>query len=406
MQGSSTRGRKLAREAGGLLRNPLRTGTAIHRAVRDVARVYASPRHLYLYSGKGAATEQTLDLVLEWVRHARRPDGGSAAFYSLLTGWSGSYAETTGYLIPTVYDCAAAGRGAGMRELAEEMTRWLLSVQLPSGAFPGGTAGRETGPSVFNSGQILQGLVRAWKETADAAVGEAARRTGDWLLAEQDGDGAWKGATYQQRTHTYYTMVAWSLAALGRETEDARYLDAARLNAAWAISQRRDDGWFDGINLVGNPTYLHFVAYVLQGLVEVGALLEDDSVVQAAEAASWRLLRTFEVRKHLPGSLNPDWSEHGRRFSCLTGNAQMSCVWLRFHERSGDLRWLNAALKVNEMLKDRVPRSGPPGVRGGVAGSSPLWGAYQPFRYINWGAKFLADALTGEGEALARVGAA
>jgi len=40
-----------------------------------------------------------------------------------------------------------------------------------------------------------------------------------------------------------------------------------------------------------------------------------------------------------------------------------------------------------------LPRHGSRGVVGGVAGSYPIWGAYQPMRYISWGCKFLSDAL-------------
>lgn len=405
MDEQKSRAGKVAREVGGVLRNPLRAGTAIRTAARDAVRTWAAPRHLYLYTTSAEPSEQTLDRLMEWVRAAQRPDGGNAAYYSLTTGWAGSYAETTGYLLPTVYDYAALGRTGGMERVAADMLRWLLAVQLPSGAFPGGTAGRETGPSVFNTGQILQGLVRAWRETGDPAVERAARRAGDWLISQQRPDGAWAGATYQGRTHTYYTMVAWSMAYLAVETGDGRYRESALANARWAISQRRDDGWFDGINLAGNPIYLHFVAYVLQGLVETGHLLGEDDVVASAEPASWRLLRTFEVRKHMPGAMKPDWSPAAGPFACLTGNAQMSCTWLRLYERTGDLRWLNAALKNNELVKAAVPRTGGPGVRGGLAGSAPIWGAYQPFRYINWGAKFFADALMMERRALARAGA-
>jgi hypothetical protein len=71
----------------------------------------------------------------------------------------------------------------------------------------------------------------------------------------------------------------------------------------------------------------------------------------------------------------------------------MSCVWLRLFEVTGDLRYLNAALKMNEMLKHLLPIKGRRGVVGGVAGSYPIWGAYQPMRFISWGCKFLADAL-------------
>ena len=83
----------------------------------------------------------------------------------------------------------------------------------------------------------------------------------------------------------------------------------------------------------------------------------------------------------------------GLKFTCLTGNAQMSCVWWRLFEVTHDLRYLNAALKMNEMLKPLVEIRGRHGVAGGVAGSYPVWGAYQPLRYISWGCKFLADAL-------------
>ena len=34
-----------------------------------------------------------------------------------------------------------------------------------------------------------------------------------------------------------------------------------------------------------------------------------------------------------------------------------------------------------------------PVVRGGIAGSSPIWGDYSRFEYPNWAAKFFADAL-------------
>jgi len=94
----------------------------------------------------------------------------------------------------------------------------------------------------------------------------------------------------------------------------------------------------------------------------------------------------------LHGTYETDFKA-GRRFTCLTGNAQMSCVWLRLYELTDDLRYLNAALKMNEMLKQLVPTRGPRGIVGGVSGSYPVWGSYQPLRYISWGCKFFADAL-------------
>ncbi len=187
-------------------------------------------------------------------------------------------------------------------------------------------------------------------------------------------------------------MVSWSLAQLAAVSQNSEHALAADRNIDWVLANVRPSGWFDGINLRGHPTYLHFVAYVIQGTLECGILRQREDAVQAAAKAAWILLRKFETNKRLSGTYEADFKA-GQSFACLTGNAQMSCVWLRLFEVTGDLRYLNAALKMNEMLKQALPRKGAKGVIGGLAGSSPIWGAYQPLRFISWGCKFLADAL-------------
>ena len=59
------------------------------------------------------------------------------------------YPEVTGYFIPTLYNW-------GEQELARTCTRWLLSIQLPSGAFPA----PDGVPYTFDTGQIMRGS--AW----------------------------------------------------------------------------------------------------------------------------------------------------------------------------------------------------------------------------------------------------
>jgi len=104
--------------------------------------------------------------------------------------------------------------------------------------------------------------------------------------------------------------------------------------------------------------------------------------------SAWALLRKFETNKYLAGAYEADFKS-GTQFTCLTGNAQMSCIWLRLFEMTDDLRYLNAALKMNEMLKQLIVIRGRRGIDGGVSGSYPIWGRYQPLRYISWGCKIL-----------------
>jgi hypothetical protein len=389
----TTRLAKAITEGTGLLRAPQRALSLAQRLLADRVRMTFEQRHLYSYSTTKRSSKDVLNSVVRWIVDAQRPDGGIPAYYSLLTGFSESYPEVTGYIVPTLYDFAKESRDADALASAERATGWLLSLQMPTGAFPGGLHGHDNHPSIFNTGQILQGLVRAYAETSQPEIRQSSLAAGDWLINVQQPDGCWSGpGAYQDASHTYYSMVAWSLAELSGRTGERQYAVAAEKNLDWVLSHFRASGWVDGINLKGHPTYLHFIAYVLQGALECAILQRRADAIDAAANSAWILLRKFETNKSLAGAYDSDFS-NGRTFACLTGNAQMSCVWLRLFEITGDLRYLNAALKINEMLKQAIPARGPKGIAGGVAGSYPLWGLYQPFRYISWGCKFFADAL-------------
>jgi uncharacterized protein YyaL (SSP411 family) len=246
---------------------------------------------------------------------------------------------------------------------------------------------------VFNTGQILQGLVRAYVETSEPELRRSAFTAGNWLITAQHADGSWFGPeTYQGSAHTYYSMVSWALAELSERSGDNQFGLAAEKNLDWVLPHFRPDGWVDGINLQGHPNYLHFIAYVLQGVLECAILRRRSDAIEAVAKSAWVLLRKFETNKFLSGAYSQNFTS-GSSYACLTGNAQMSCVWLRLFEINGDLRYLNTALKMNEMLKELISLRGRRGIAGGVSGSYPLWGRYQPLRYISWGCKFLADAL-------------
>jgi hypothetical protein len=380
-------------EAAGLARAPQRTVPLLKKLVSDKFRITLEHRHLYSYTRTKYSSQEALKSVMNWIADAQRPNGGIAAYYSLLTGYAPSYPEVTGYIIPTLYDFARCSEDRSFLPIADRATDWLLSLQMSDGSFPAGIHGPQAAPSIFNTGQILQGLVRSYIDTDRSETIKSAQAAGDWLIRMQQPDGSWSGpGTYQNSVHTYYSMVSWSLAELSTHTDETEYALAAETNLDWVLSHFRPNGWVDGINLQGHPTYLHFIAYVLQGSLECAILRRRSDAIDMVANSGWQLLRRFETNKLLAGAYNEDFKPAGN-FTCLTGNAQMSCVWLRLFEITRDLRYLNAALKINEMLKQLIPLRGRSGIRGGVAGSCPIWGRYQPFRYLSWGCKFFADAL-------------
>ena len=63
-------------------------------------------------------------------------------------------------------------------------------------------------------------------------------------------------------------------------------------------------------------------------------------------------------------------------------------------ELNRENRYLDAARRLNRFVsRTQDLRASDRGVRGGIKGSHPIWGEYGSYEYLNWAAKFFADAL-------------
>lgn len=115
-----------------------------------------------------------------------------------------------------------------------------------------------------------------------------------------------------------------------------------------------------------------------------------DSVVLALDT----LLRRSELRGGaLPGAFDDEWRPTGS-YVCLTGNVQIARCLLIQESFAPDLRLVNAAARlVDFVCKHQRLELFFGGLSGAVPGSMPIWGSYMRFRYPNWSAKFLCDAI-------------
>jgi hypothetical protein len=372
------------------------------------------PAHLtaWVSSGLGPGPDrlpqrhEARQRLLGWLCRAQDVCGGGgvAGWYALAGGWSAAYPETTGYIIPTVLE--AASRTGSLADLtrARRMAEWEVTVQLPEGGWQGGLVTDPPVPIVFNTGQVLQGLLAAHAAFNDPAFAAAAERGAGWLLSVQDPDGAWRRHDYQDTPHAYATRVAWPLAVLAEQTGDRRLRQAAVRNLDWTLGQQAPDGWFACSGFAPEEAaFTHTIAYTLEGLIEAAAVLGDERYHQAAQRAAEALLLTFERRRRLAGTYGPGWTGDFR-FACVTGEAQMGRVWARLFDLTGDARYLNAALKITDQVLARIAwGSRHPGIQAGVPGSAPLWGPYMRFRFPSWAVKFTLDALLAEERSLGRL---
>src|SRR5689334_8769835 len=230
---------------------------------------------------RGFTDEDHLLAAARWLAAAQdsQPDGGVAGRYQLNHGWTSSYPETTGYIVPTFLALSRALPGAGFRERAERAIRFLLSVQLPDGGFPGlEIANNRSVPSPFNTAQILHGLTSWHRETGDDEVRIAAERAVRWLLSVQDPDGAFRRHFYEELAATYSAYLACWLAEWGNYAADRAALAAASRHLDWTLAHRRPNDWialagFDEDQHRADEAFTHTIAYTLAGILSTAETL-------------------------------------------------------------------------------------------------------------------------------------
>ncbi|MCL4797992.1 MAG: hypothetical protein KJ025_00285 [Burkholderiales bacterium] len=343
---------------------------------------------------------------MAWLCRAQdaTPDDGVSRSYTLRhmkshgrAGWLASYPETTGYIIPTFLAYASLTGKRECRDRAIRMARWEAEIQMENGAVQGGVIGFPPTPAIFNTGQVLFGWAAAYRETGDEAFLRSARRGADFLVAAMDEDGAWRrhGSRYARAgVNVYDARTAWGLLEAHAVTGDAAYRQAVVRNLEFVLTKQRPNGWFEECCLDDNDRpLLHTIAYTMEGLLEAGLTLGDERFTAAARRTAEALLDRQRTDGSLAGRFDAAWNGSAR-WSCLTGDAQTAIVWLRLHEATGDERYLRAAERMNRYLSiTQDLEAADPGVRGGIKGSHPIWAEYGRYEYLNWAAKFFADAL-------------
>lgn len=327
--------------------------------------------------------------------HSSSHDGGVARDYSLLTGWSSSYPETTGYIIPTVIALAQRTGDEALHGRARRMLDWCVAIQFPEGGFQGGKIDSTPRvPVTFNTGQILLGLaagVAAYGE----AYEDAMHRAASWLRDSQDADGCWRRHPTPFASagdKAYETHVAWGLFEADRVAPGHGYGAAGLRQVDWALTKQRANGWFAS-NCLDNPLLplTHTIGYALRGLLEAHRFSARAGLLDAAARTGTSVAKAVRDDGYLAGRLGPDF-QPAASYACLTGSAQNAHCLFLLYQLTDERRYLDAGRRLNRFVRRTVSIDGPAHARGGVKGSFPVDGDYGTWAYLNWAAKFCIDA--------------
>jgi len=267
------------------------------------------------------------------------------------------YPEVTGYYIPTLYQW-------GEKELARTFTRWLLSIQLPDGAFPA----PDGVPYTFDTAQIMRGFCVALNDMD--SIEAPLRKACDWMLTQIEPDGRlgtpstelWTGIA-NDLIHTYALPP---LAQAGKLLGVKEYEEAAAFVLTYYKKQEA---------LVPFNRLSHFHAYAMEALCELGEL-------ELASRGMADVERCQRRDGSIPAYPDVEWV-------CSTGMAQYAIVWYML----GKKQPADLAMRYLEKIQNRS---------GGFYGSYGKGAKYVAGAEISWAVKYFLDAhllkMKGEGK--------
>jgi len=335
--------------------------------------------------------EQCIRRGADWLLRSQRmaTDGnGYSRRYSLMRGWDRCYIETTGYIIPTLLDVSKLLNDQKYKSSAFLAAEWLLSVQTAEGAFTDIDAYR---PQVFDTGQVLLGLNRMFRETGDERYLSSLRKAGRWLTDIQEDDGSWVCFAYNNRPHAYYSRVAAALIEAGQLSGIEEFVAAGTRNLEWVVAQQQSNGYFRYSEFKpGEDALLHTIVYVLEGFSMAFNSTGDRLWSQKFITGTKILAELANEDGLLYSQYDTAWRATNMEY-CVTGLAQFAGVCFDVANITGDADYHKRGGRIVNQLCNWQQNKGRD-IQGSLQSSVPLWGYYGGMEFYNWNEKFFLDA--------------
>lgn len=346
-----------------------------------------------------------IENAVNWLLKAQQSmkNDGFGSFY-LIKKWSSSYIETTGYIIPTLLSYGISIHNESIINKAIQATDWLIDIQKESGGWQGECLEDNRQEVVFNTGQVIRGLCSVYEYTKDSKYLDSAKKACNWLCDIQDEEGYWKKNAFMNVERVYDSYVDAPLLLMYKITGIEIYKEKALKNLYWIINKKQlPNGWFEDCdNSIkrNDKPILHTISYTIDGLLDSGILINDQKLIDAAIKSADKLFEIFNKLKYLKGRYDSNWN--GTNYIITTGCAQIAIVWMKIYKLTGNVQYLNAAMKMNDILifiQDRKIKESS-NTKGALPGSYPIVGKYEPFAFPNWATKYFVDSLFLENELL------
>lgn len=348
--------------------------------------------HIVKELGGRKKIEASLKANLSWIYKSFKTNNhlGSSGTRNILGKWSSPYPETTGYLLPTLLNAAPYFPKENLISLSKLQLKFFESIKTVDGAYLQNTEDAE--PVVFDVAQILWGFISLvpYMEKSAPLLQEI-EITRQWLRDILDNEGNFISHNYVKDFQpAYYSRIAWPLAAAENIIDSKPSRKTKALIKRLVESQNDNHSFKDWGFRKNEPALTHTIAYTLRGLWEYAEILNSKKIKKQVTLALHRLSKAIRVDGGIAGSYTEEW-EGDHSFICSCGNAQLALLYMMVYERSRDKVYLE---RVTTLLQPLMKAQRKAAINtGAVAGSIPISGFYQRYKYTNWTQKFFSDAL-------------
>ena len=228
------------------------------------------------------------------------------------------YQEVTGYYIPTLLQW-------GLRDRAISYAKYLCEIQEENGAWLNAS---QTLQSVFNTGQVLRGLLAVVDICPEAY--EHLIKGCDWLISNVSEEGrlvptegtTWAAGTNSEAIHLYCLPP---LLETGKKYGKKNYIEIVERVADYYLKEYAYD--------INNFMYLsHFYAYIMEALLDIGR-------TDVVEEAMKKIAKIQRLDGAIPAYRNCHWV-------CSTGLFQLAIVWFKLGDRKRGNKAFDYAVKL------------------------------------------------------------
>lgn len=385
---------------------------------RDQKRLFRLAENDFPFSA--SSHEQHLQWAIDWWQnsHIALEGKGFPTKFNVLHsfGLGPSYPETTGYTLNTLLTLLRNRPFDFDEAVVTSMLRnsfnWLAEIQFDNGAWTGGHAALHNygRPSIFNTGQILLGMVdclesfqsrtvpmEAFEDIDLEQLANSCRKAAHFLRDEMEHSGAFATThDFIGKPLTYYCRSMYGALRVGIVLKDDELLKAIRPHYNWVLSQQENNGWINDWGFEPDWAVMHRISYTLRGMVEAAICYQDDRYFNLVKTGVDFLLQIDKKGFRYPGLIPSYVSREGkfRNEICLTGLSQLAIVLAKLpdeHRKEGYNDLFTQIVDQTKCFQTRGFKN--PLMNGALPGSYPLNGKYKSYDLLEWATKFFADSI-------------